>query len=201
MMLLASGVFFCNPWVPCAVDVLLPLLPIITWHSPCVSLFSQVFFSLYVHAQSLNCVWFFEALWTIAHQGLQSFCWWDFSGKDTGVGYNFLLQGIFLTQRSNLHFLHCRQILYCGTIRRRPLFFASLSKVNESHWVKAHPNPVGPPINLIISIKTLFKQGSILRLWMGMPLWGTLFNMPRAIRPRAYSWPNIISSSLRFFFW
>ena len=29
-------------------------------------------------------------------------CPWDFSGKNTGMGCHFLLQGIFLTQRSNL---------------------------------------------------------------------------------------------------
>ena len=34
------------------------------------------------------------------------------SGKNTGVGYHFLLQGIFLTQGSNQGLLHCRQILY-----------------------------------------------------------------------------------------
>ena len=34
---------------------------------------------------------------------------WDSPGKNTGVGCHSLLQGIFLTQRSNLH---CRQILY-----------------------------------------------------------------------------------------
>ena len=35
-----------------------------------------------------------------------------FSGKNTGVGSYFLLQGIFLTQGLNLALLHCRQILY-----------------------------------------------------------------------------------------
>ena len=35
-----------------------------------------------------------------------------FSGKNTGVGCHFLLQGIFLTQGSNLGFPHCRQTLY-----------------------------------------------------------------------------------------
>ena len=34
-----------------------------------------------------------------------SFCAWDFPGKNTGVGCHFLLQGIFLTQESNLHLL------------------------------------------------------------------------------------------------
>ena len=38
-------------------------------------------------------------------------CPWNFPGKNTGVGYHFHLQGIFLTQRLNLH-LFCigRQI-------------------------------------------------------------------------------------------
>ena len=31
---------------------------------------------------------------------------WDFPGKNTGVGYHFLLQGIFPTQRSKLCLLH-----------------------------------------------------------------------------------------------
>ena len=38
-----------------------------------------------------------------------------FPGKNTGVGYRFLLQGIFLTQGLNPHLLcllHCRWILY-----------------------------------------------------------------------------------------
>ena len=37
---------------------------------------------------------------------------WDFPGKNTGVGCHFVLQGIFLTQGSNLHLLLGRQILY-----------------------------------------------------------------------------------------
>ena len=38
-------------------------------------------------------------------------CPWDSPGKNTGVGYHSLFQGIFPTQRSNLSFLQCRQIL------------------------------------------------------------------------------------------
>ena len=37
---------------------------------------------------------------------------WDFPGKKAGVGCHLLLQGIFLTQGSNLHLLHCRLILH-----------------------------------------------------------------------------------------
>ena len=43
--------------------------------------------------------------WTAAHQTPRSM---DFPGKNTGVGSHFLLQGIFLTQGSNPHLLHCR---------------------------------------------------------------------------------------------
>ena len=42
-------------------------------------------------------------------------CPWDFSGKNTGGGCHFLLQGTFLTQGSNPHLqclLRCRNILY-----------------------------------------------------------------------------------------
>ena len=39
-------------------------------------------------------------------------CPWASPGKNTGVGYHFLLQGIFPTQGSNPGVLHCRKILY-----------------------------------------------------------------------------------------
>ena len=45
----------------------------------------------------------------------------DSLGKNTGVGCQFLLQGIFLTQESNLGLLHCRQILYQLSYEGRPL--------------------------------------------------------------------------------
>ena len=42
---------------------------------------------------------------------LRLLCPWDSPGKNTGVGCHFLLQGIFLTQGSNLGLPHCRQML------------------------------------------------------------------------------------------
>ena len=49
-----------------------------------------------------------HGLWPTRH-----LCPWDFLGKNTGVACQFLPQSIFLTQGSNPHLLHCRQILYC----------------------------------------------------------------------------------------
>ena len=45
----------------------------------------------------LSCVRLFATLW--AHQAL--FCSWDSPGNNTGVGCQFLLQGISLTQGLN----------------------------------------------------------------------------------------------------
>ena len=44
----------------------------------------------------------FEAPWPVAHQAPLP---WDFPGRNTGVSCHFLLQGIFLTQGSNLRLL------------------------------------------------------------------------------------------------
>ena len=51
-----------------------------------------------VPAPSLGYVWHFVTPWAIAHRLL---CPCNFPAKNTGVGGNFLLQGIFLTQGSN----------------------------------------------------------------------------------------------------
>ena len=43
---------------------------------------------------------------------------WDSPGKNTGVGFCSLLQGIFPTLGSNPGLLHCRWILYCLSSRK-----------------------------------------------------------------------------------
>ena len=46
------------------------------------------------------------------HGPARLLCPWDSPGKNTGVCCRALLQGIFLTQGSNIGLPHCRQILY-----------------------------------------------------------------------------------------
>ena len=55
-----------------------------------------------VHAQSLRHLTLYD-IRTVAYQALLSM---GSSGKRTGVGCHFLLQGIFLTQGSNQYLLH-----------------------------------------------------------------------------------------------
>ena len=50
-----------------------------------------------------------ETPWTVAHQAP---LFLGFPRQNTGVGCHFLLQGIFLTQGSNVRLLYCRRILH-----------------------------------------------------------------------------------------
>ena len=59
--------------------------------------------------ESLSRVPLFATPWTVAHQAPLS---WDSPGKNNGVGYYALLQGIFPTQGLNPGPLQGRQILY-----------------------------------------------------------------------------------------
>ena len=69
-------------------------------------------------AQSLSCVQLFSIAWTVAHQAPLSV---GFSRQEYWSGLPCLLQGIFLTQRSNLGLLHCRWILYCLSHQGSPM--------------------------------------------------------------------------------
>ena len=58
----------------------------------------------------VSLVQLFVNTWTVDPRLL---CPWDFPDENNGVGCHFLLQGIFLTQGSNVGLLHGRHILYC----------------------------------------------------------------------------------------
>ena len=55
-----------------------------------------------VASYSVTC----NSFWPHGLQPARLLCPWDFPGRDTGVCYHFLLQGIFLTQGSNRCLLH-----------------------------------------------------------------------------------------------
>ena len=59
--------------------------------------------NIHMHAYSLSHVRLFATPWTVSCQAPLSMRF--FSGKNTGVGWHFHLQGIFLSQRSNPSFL------------------------------------------------------------------------------------------------
>ena len=59
--------------------------------------------------KSFSRVQLFATTWTLAHQAHLSL---EFSRQEYWSGLHSFLQGIFLTQGSNLGLLHYRQILY-----------------------------------------------------------------------------------------
>ena len=68
---------------------------------------------------------------------LPGFSVWNFPGKNTGVDSHPLLQGIFPTQGSNPHLLHCRQNLYRWASRENTLRpFINICWINE--WILGH---------------------------------------------------------------
>ena len=58
---------------------------------------------------------------------------WSFSGKSTGVGRHFLVQGIFPTQGLKLGLPHCRQMLY--HLSHREAVFHKLREPSQWLWI------------------------------------------------------------------
>ena len=63
---------------------------------------------------------------------------WNSLGQNTGVGFLFLLQGIFPTQGSNPVLPHCRWVLYRLSYQRSPSSFVCLSPKLTSHLFISH---------------------------------------------------------------
>ena len=99
---------------------------------------------------------------TLCHMPARILCPWDSSGKNTGVGSHSFLQGIFLTQGSNLGLLHCRQILYCLNHQGRPILLYE----SESHSVISLYDPMDHRVHGILQARILeweafsFSRGS-----------------------------------------
>ena len=78
----------------------------------------------------------FTTPWTAARQGPLSM---EFFRQNIGVGFHFLLQGIFPTQGLNLGLLcfwHCRWILYHKRHLRGFVARRCIKRSNSEHWMK-----------------------------------------------------------------
>ena len=75
-------------------------------------------------------------------------CPWDLPGKNTAVGFNFLLPGILWIQGSSLHLLLSRRILYHWA---RPGYLAKIEKKKKSPWFWWHDSVREQEIFLCIS--------------------------------------------------
>ena len=96
----------------------------------------QQLFHVLFHTQMCMCRVCSVRSTSLQAHGLQPtrlLCPWNFPGNNTGMGYHFLLQGVFLTQRSNLHLLHLQVNSFRLSHLENSLFFLihpAIPKVN-----------------------------------------------------------------------
>ena len=83
-------------------------------------------------------------------------CPWDSPGKNTGMGCHSLLQGIFVTRRSNPGLLHCKQILYRLSDREDPILSCELLNFTFIWYVKYIWNYF--PLNFIVLWTTILYE-------------------------------------------
>ena len=97
---------------------------------------------------------------TLRPHGLQParlLCPWHSPGKNTGVGCHFLPQGIFPTQGSNWHLLHCRRILYHWATREARWKSRYLYKPMNFPILTLQPDK-GAVFKLTYTMKTLWHN-------------------------------------------
>ena len=81
-----------------------------------------------LQVKSFSRVRLFATPWTIVYQAPLSM---GFSGHSTGVGFHFLLQGIFPNQGWNSGIPHCRQTLYHLSHQESQYSVSQASKIHE----------------------------------------------------------------------
>ena len=83
-------------------------------------------------------------------------CPWNSLGNNIGVDCHALLQGIFLTQGSNLGLPHCRQILYHLSFKGSPYRYYSPS----THGIKSATSQKSLEL-LVKSLETEYGKSSV----------------------------------------
>ena len=98
----------------------------------------------------------FLTLWPRRLYSATFLCPWDFSGRNTGVGCYAFLQGIFLTQGSNLHLLHQQTGSLPLSHQKSPEypFLIKTELLLASHSISLHPRWRSSP-----SVVTLVTPG------------------------------------------
>ena len=117
---------------------------------------------LCVHAQSLCHVQLFVTPWTVAHQASLSI---GFPRQDYWSGLPFLLQGIFLTQASNLGLLH----LLHWQAGSSPLYhLGSLTTCLPSSYLSPQPKHQGKAWCLKEHLRNVMQTKDVHLVHMGM---------------------------------
>ena len=130
------------------------LSPSLPWNTDSYVLISLILFSTAQVALVVS-----DSLWAHGLQPARLLWPWDFPSKNTGVGCNFLLQGIFLTQGSNLCLL---KFLFC-TIQSISLPEPILTEAGSTNVVLMC-HLIGPNMNVACQLQDSFPSFRILSL-------------------------------------
>ena len=106
---------------------------------------------------------------------MRPLCPWGSPGKNNGVGSHFLLQGIFLTQGSNLGLLHCRHILYHLSVQ--------FSSVHSLSRVRLFATPSTRARQASLSITDSRSSLRLMSIVSMMPSNHLIFCCPRLLLP------------------
>ena len=90
---------------------------------------------------------------------------WDSPGKNTGVGCHALLQGIFLTQRSNWYLFTTSTTWEAQSLMQHPKILRWSHMVSSSQFSLCSPEPYRPVLLKGISCLSLPRHMSFL-LWL-----------------------------------
>ena len=129
-----------------------------------------------MRSESVSCSVRFNSLWPDGLWPARLLCPWNSPDKNTGVGGQALLQGIFLTQGSNLGLPHCRQILYHLSHQQSPswgrasektmLWWFQVDRKDTQPHIYMYPFspkwPFHPGCHIVLSRVPVLYSGSLL---------------------------------------
>ena len=163
---------------------------------------NPVFLSMWVHACSVNSV-VPDSLRPYQLQPTRLLCPWDSSGKNTRVGCQTLLQGIFLTQGLNpslLHLLHW-QVDSLSLSHRKAWKITTtsiiVSKINTDRFQPKPRSRSGCKLGSLLNKRTRGKALALVltcsRSHQNICCFGSLYKGPEKLKSaRVYSFNQII---------
>ena len=130
--------------------------------------------------------------WTVAHQDPLSM---EFSRQEYWSGLPFLLQGIFLTQRSNPGLPHFRQILYCLSHQGSPPQLHLFSSVQFSRSVMSDScNPMTAVCHASLSITNSRSLLELMSIELVMPFSHLILCCPLLLLPSVFPSIRVFSN-------
>ena len=124
--------------------------------------------------------------------GARLLCLWNSPGQNTGVGSDFLLQGIFPIQGLNPGLLHCRQILYHLSHQGSPfIHFCSIQLLSR---VRLFETPLTAAGQASVSITNSWSSPKVMSFQSVMPSNHLILCCPPLLLPSIFPRIRVFSN-------